>query len=577
MPSYQHKTLLNQIQELALKPSDVNAYERWISANDQIVLLDSNSVSDELIVYACGPYFFVYTVTVGKDALFHIDQEHLLDWAVYPDQARASYESNFNDSKIQIYSDSSPVNAISSGQTKELIFMRHFDGTKGEPSYCEVLQEYAHLSGIHWRIERSSFCRFDENGDYDDVVSFTSGEGEDANDITLVSFKREPLDLYLAASDSLLIRMFDFTLFQPGKFTRWPDRPESLRVENDKLLYRQRIDPGKAGYARGVQLIYPIRSDAEIFSIQRARLWGENVGPWVEFEIYDIRNDCITTVSTDPSTTTNYFMAEENSLPYEISPAFFNAEVLAKYKADREKYVVDEVGRSISCRNAWELRRFDVNEAGQIHAYICYLRDLPPKEQEYWRNFNETPITGISRRAFQHDIMGQWTSVPDPLLDLLSVLRQWHHKQVNWWNLRNTYLLDQITTPHTTSRDEWSQAFMDLSQVVIEGLDYKAIRNKLDSESIDFKREEKSIALLEKLLVAKSLLPNHKKLEGLRMTNTIRNKVRAHSGSTQAKALVDDALRSHETFAGHFRHVCSAISKELQLIEQALDSPQPNN
>ena len=569
MPSHQHKTLLNQIQELNLEPSDLDAYERWISASDQVALLDDNARTDELIIHASGPHFFVHTVTINKDVLSFLDQECLLDWTIgnlY--KPRAFYDSERNNHKVQIWNDSSPLGSKTSGQTQELIFMRHFDGLSGEPSYCEVLQEYSHLSDIHWRSEYSSFCRFDENGDFDHVVSVTLCK--DQGEATLVSFKREPLELYLAASNSVLVRMFDFTLFQLHKFSRWPDQPESLRLENDMLFYAQRIDPGKAGYVRGIQFVPPSRSDDEILSIQRAKLYGEKEGPWVEFEVYDFRNKRNTSVSTDPSTTTNYFVAHDNSLPYETSPAFFRPEVLSKYKTDREKYVVDEAGRTISCRNLWELKGFDVNKAGQVHAYICYLRDLPYEEQLYWRSFNEPAKDSISKRAFEHDIIGEWSSVPDPLSDLLSVVEKWHHKRVRWWKLRENNLLNHITTPHTSSRDEWAQAFMDLSQLIVEGFVPKAIKHELDTESVAYTKEG-SLILLEKLLVAKSLLPQNKKLEGLKTTNLIRTKVRAHSGSTQAKTLADDALRSHGSYANHFRHVCQIILDELSLIQQAFD------
>ena len=548
----------------------MDAYERWISASDHLALLDNNTRTDELIIHASGPHFFVHTISINKDVLSPLDQEDLLDWSDHPYEPRAFYDSERNNHKVQIWKDSSPLGSKTSGQTQELIFMRHFDGLSGEPSYCEVLQEYSHLSEIHWRSEYSSFGRFDENGDFEHVVSVTSREGP--KEVTLVSFTREPLELYLAASNSVLVRMFNFTLFQLHKFSRWPDQPESLRLENDMLFYAQRIDPGKAGYVRGIQFVPPSRSDDEIFSIQRAKLYGGKEGPWVEFEVYDFRNKRNTTVSTHPSTTTNYFVAHENSLPYETSPAFFRPEVLSKYKTDREKYVVDEAGRTISCRNLWELKRFDVNKAGQVHAYICYLRDLPYEEQLYWRSFNEPAKDSISKRAFEHDIIGEWSSVPDPLSDLLSVVEKWHHKRVRWWKLRENNLLNHITTPHTSSRDEWAQAFMDLSQLIVEGFVPKAIKHELDTESVAYKKEG-SLILLEKLLVAKSLLPQNKKLEGLKTTNLIRTKVRAHSGSTQAKTLADDALRSHGTFANHFRYVCQIVTDELSLIQQAFDFP----
>lgn len=570
MPSHQHKILLKQIQELTLEPPDLDAYERWISASDQLALLQNNVRTDELIIHASGPHFFVHTVSICKDVLSPLDQEDLLNWSDNPYKSRAFYDSEHKNAKVQIRESGSSLGSTTSEQTQQLIFMRQFDGVSGEPPYCGVLQEYLHLSEIHWSNEHSSFCRFDENGDFDHVVSFTPRE--DVNEVTLVSFKREPLELYLAASNSVLVRMFDFTLSRLHKFSRWPDQPESLRLENDMLFYAQRIDPGKAGYVRGIQFVPLSRSDDEIFSIQRARFYGEKEGPWVEFEVYDFRNKRNTTVSTDPSTTTTYFAAKENSLPYETSPAFFRAEVLAKYKTDREKYVVDEVSRSISCRNVWELRRFDVNEAGQVHAYVCYLRDLPCKEQMYWRSFNEAPKDNISKRAFEHDIMGEWSPIPDPLSDLLSAVEQWHHKRVSWWKLKDNNLFNHITTPHSPSRDEWAQAFMDLSHLIIEGFVHKAIKQELNTMGVTYKTEG-SLVLLEKLLVAKCLLPQDKKLEGLKTTSFIRSKVKAHAGSTQAKEFVTDALLSHGSYADHFRYVCDTIAKEIQLIEQAFDSP----
>ena len=78
----------------------------------------------------------------------------------------------------------------------------------------------------------------------------------------------------------------------------------------------------------------------------------------------DLSHTLLENISTDPSATTNYFEANKNSLPYEVSPAFFRPEVLLKYKADREKYTINEEHRLISCRGGRELRTYDINEAG---------------------------------------------------------------------------------------------------------------------------------------------------------------------------------------------------------------------
>jgi hypothetical protein len=149
------------------------------------------------------------------------------------------------------------------------------------------------------------------------------------------------------------------------------------------------------------------------FSREKRGWFDKKDKKYVEFIAYDWRNDGITAISTDPSATTNYFNANDNSLPYELSPAFFKPEVLLKYKADRDKYTVSE--RDVYCRSAWCLKGIDVNEAGQVHAYICDLRDLPYAEQLHWFSFNEPPKASISKRAIANDFQGRWVTFMEPL------------------------------------------------------------------------------------------------------------------------------------------------------------------
>ena len=89
-----------------------------------------------------------------------------------------------------------------------------------------------------------------------------------------------------------------------------------------------------------------------------------------------------------------------------MSPVFFNAEVLHKYKADTEKYTLED--RSINCRGTWSLQTYDVNEAGQVHTYLRYLGYLPYKEQLYWQSFNEWPKAALSERAIATDFKGEF-------------------------------------------------------------------------------------------------------------------------------------------------------------------------
>ena len=271
-------------------------------------------------------------------------------------------------------------------------------------------------------------------------------------------------------------------------------------------------------------------------------------------------------ISTEPAATTNYYEARENSLPFELSPAFFSADVLLKYKADRDRYTIGE--RDIHCRDAWTLRGFDVNDAGQDHAYICDLRNLPYKEQLYWKSFNEEPLAGISKRAIENDFKGEWSSIVDPLQEVLSIVERWDASQVCWWKLPDRALLERVSTPRSSSRDEWATAFMDLSKLIVEGFAIKAIRKGLEEMDIASGKSEKSIALLEKFLIAHSKISDGQRLEGLKIVQLIRSTF-AHSSNRKSLELANSALREFDTFSAHFGHVCETVACELRLVEEA--------
>jgi len=91
-----------------------------------------------------------------------------------------------------------------------------------------------------------------------------------------------------------------------------------------------------------------------------------------------------------------------------VVSAFFRPEVILKYKTDKDKYTVGE--RDITCRAAWHLQAFDVNEAGQVFAYICYLRNLPYAEQVHWHSYNEAPRPHF--RACNHQRLQRASSRP---------------------------------------------------------------------------------------------------------------------------------------------------------------------
>jgi len=442
-----------------------------------------------------------------------------------------------------------------------LIYGRDFRGWSGPDGiYFEVTQEYTHLSEIHWRPEERAYCRFDDNGDLQHSVSVTVRSDHD--EVSLVSFHWEPLETYLAATDSSLVRMYDFTLLDRKKFRSWPDGPELSGASGADLFYRQKVFPGIGAFTRGIQILAPRRKAPEVFKAVTDSWSGKEERQHAEFIANDWRNERVTKISTDPSATTNYFDAKSNNLPYELSPAFFKPEVLLKYKTDRDKYTVED--RSITCRAAWYLRGYDVNSAGQVHAYICDLRSLPYNEQLHWLSFNEKPKEGISERAYINDFKGEWSKVTKPLQKIIAILRKWGEAKVPWWTLRDPRLFERVTVPYSASRDEWADSFMDLAKLVNEGFEVKVIRKKLDEVRVKYAADG-SIALLEKL--ASHASDDDVSFSALRTVQRIRSKVKGHSGSSEAEEITRDALANHESFAKHFESVAEKITTELAAIE----------
>ena len=566
LPSFAHQNLIDRIASLDEIPRDTIEYDAWIEAGGHLSLLRENADEDELIIYASGDYTFIHTAVVSNDKLSTIDKNDLLGWSCNPFTAAASYTSGDGHESTWIVRDMRTSGSKTLEGARQLVFARTFEGWPDDDgTYIEILQEYVHLTGIHWRPEQHSYCQFDELGDMNHVVSTTMKKKK--KNVALVSFRREPLEHYLAASDSTLVRMFEFLLLRRKSLTGWPEGDEVVVNERDNLFYRQKVAVSMGSYTRGVQIVRPSRAQPESFSTMAGEWLGQRNNEYVEFIAHDWRNKRVTKISTNPTATTNYFEAEGNSLPYEVSPAFFRPEVILKYKGDRDKYTISE--RNIQCRAAWMLQNYDVNEAGQVHTYICYLRNLPHTEQLHWLSYNEPPKAGISKRAHITDFEGKFPAHTTPLQDILSIARSWDEKKVSWWNLPEETLLSRLSQPITASRDEWAEAFMDLSKLIIEGFNVKGIRAKLTELNLTFKKEDKSLKLIERLLTGHSKVADMQRLEGLRTVQLIRTKVKGHSGGSEAAKLTQDAQKQHETFSAHFDYVCAIIAAELTRIERS--------
>ncbi len=349
MTSYSHKKIAEAIAKIDQPPEDPTAFANgfWRAGTSLFLMPMLLTPSESFLRPAPIPSSTQSPCHSQRSK--REEPEALLGWSANPFTSIASYVSGGGRDTMWIERDKEMRGSPALDAGIDLIFGRTFEGWSGEGrNYFEVNQEYTHLSGIHWRAERSAYCRFDGNGDLADLVSVSTHKKD--GDVALVTFSWPELEEYLAIAGLALVRCFDFTLLKYGQFSDWGDGPERIIRLSDDFLMRQKAI-GNAAYTRGVQIIRP--RDARTVSDEVSDRWsGRSKKEHVAFIAQDWRHEnAVVEISTDPAATTNYFEAAENDLPFELSPAFFRPEVLSKYKTDREKYTVGE--REIRCRTAW--------------------------------------------------------------------------------------------------------------------------------------------------------------------------------------------------------------------------------
>ena len=569
-----HTRLVEVLAAAEQAPEAPDDLARWLQGDAHLELLRRDAQNDELILAALSPRqtcINSYVVPANLPELAH-DILSLEEWSPNPyHHTAANYDWELGDEIPRaIPRDGGGWRDLPAG-VSPLVFFRSLEGLGSEDSVSrEVAQDFIHASKIYWRDERKAYAKLDFRGDWADIVS-RSTEDESAY-ADLFSGRREWIDLHLMALGAVLVRGFEFDLRRqslPDAFNFSHHISREIRNE-PTFQYRKKINEGNFGRIRGVQVIEPRRSPLEVKQlVTEGRIFDPAEATPIDFIVQDWRNRRVARVSTDPSTTTNYFEARQNSLPFETSPAFFRPEVLAKYKADSEKYTVRET--LISCRASWELK-YNVNDIGQIAVYICDLRLLPHEEQRYWATFNdEQPQAGLSARTIQTDFRGEWPEDMTPLEKLIIILQRWCAPKIRWWTWRAEGAPERLVVPRMETRDEWATEILTLSNGVVEGFVVEQLRQALRDEGAEFDKKWRSITLLEKILVERGVDLPGERLISLREVNEVRGVSGVHATSAKKKQkLATSALQQHGTYAAHFEYLCEGLATELTLIEQAL-------
>jgi hypothetical protein len=558
---------VRRLTEISKAPAEKEAFESWLRMSDAVAFLEDNALEGEFVMYASTGCMFMHAVLVPSALVTLPDIEDLMGW----DSPLSSWgiEVTFREPpSVSIVPPLHHTGSKTLDTGEQLVFGRSFEGRVGKKSYYEVLQKFTHLFDLHWTESRNAYCRLNKHGDVEDVIRVVEIPARGTEYAgTIVTFNRAVLDEYLVLTDSAIARMFDVTRC-PSDFVGWSDRHDLQYTKDPDLFYKSHIEPGHASYMRGGQIVRSLTSEETVR--KRHSSFGEpEERQYASFIAVDWKNREVREISTAPGQTANYFT--KSNLPFEVSPAFFRPEVLSKYKADSEKYRLED--RSISCRGAWHLQTYDINEAGQVHTYIVYLKNLPYEEQLYWRAYNEPPKGGISKRAFTTDFEGTWHLEYDPLTSLKGALHQWDQAQVPWWTLRAENLPGQVHYPVTSSPDEWANEILQLDQLVVEGFEIKWLRSSAELLGRTPDASVASLKLAEECLIGLGCEESDvdKATAPLKKVHWLRSKLKGHASGTEAMTIRKQVLTEYGSFKKHFQVLTEEVDQSIRVIGAAFE------
>jgi len=558
----------------AIAQAPVSDAAKWlIGAENSVEFLKQNAQSEEVVIYAGGPALLIHAVLAPVHHVTPADQQDLMDSFASTDETWVIQRSYGGGEGHRVYLEPPLKSSKSLAGGEKLVYQRNFHGVdKGERA-LELSQKLVHALDLHFVAERNAYCRLDSRGDLEDVIRVIYADLSPSNEkLVAVTILTGDLAKYMALTDLAMIFFFDFTRVDSG-FAGWGEHEHIDRRAPDLFYHGGGIH--NASYVNGRMIV---RSTITVQDLVAE--WEEESDPqrkreYATFKIFDRKNSREVETSCAPEFLSNYF--QESDLPWEISAAFFRADVLHRFKADPEKYSIDD--RSINCRNAWHLKGYDINEVGQVHVYIGDLARLPIEEQRYWQSFNEWPNGSISRRAYENDILGEFSSEYDPLSCLKYKIGRLNASPFEWWQPRSEAHMDAARYPATDSVLEWANEILAFDQVLVEGFQVKPLRKLLEFKGRKAESSWGSLRVIAELAVSSGKTKEEAKalLAPLSRLHALRSILKAHSSVEEKGKEERQARAAHGTLRAQFKDLAAQCDRSFDEILRILGIPDLNS
>ena len=197
-----------------IPPSENAAFNTWVALDDAIGLLRADLEEDDLVLYCSTGDSFLHGVVVPTELVTPPNPTDLMHWNGNPYQQWGLVYS-FDPPDVSIRPPLANSQSATLAGGEQLLFARAFEGVSEEAS-IELLQKLTHVFGLHFLEERSAYCRLDDNGDLENVVSITRLDDfarTVARRRTVVTIKRSVLDEYMTITNTTIgqnVRHYSF-------------------------------------------------------------------------------------------------------------------------------------------------------------------------------------------------------------------------------------------------------------------------------------------------------------------------------------------------------------------------------
>ena len=422
-------------------------------------------------------------------------------------------------------------------------FVFYIKGNKNYPDHIELSEEFRLFLRLNERSvsnEKKEYVFLRSDGT-EDIVAELSG--------LQLEIKLEYLRKYLSARGINLVIFFDYDYCSEYTYSELGISPVSNELTKDKEYvynYTNYYNPYEPKFASFCNM----RGKCVLFheSIEDGDDELGNDDKYVKFIIgYDEKGNEVK-FSCDQDLLSNYYCRRGNS-PLEMTPVFFNKEVLDKYYSNPEKYSVSD--GYIYCDGFWSLK-VDNNHKEYVIVMLVDLGRLSYREQLYWKSFNIAPPrkSGLSETMYRRWILGQFCdpNSPDALFKqrFMSFNKRW--EETFEWRLflpltkGDEYLFQSLHCMTTSDNvREFESQILALVKLTVDSLNQKKLVENIDKENIDVKEKLGSrifgIDKFELFLISNSCPDRDTIITFLRCLQNLRSLTVAHRKSSDHKKM----------------------------------------